>query len=141
MVADGSSDITEVLERIRAKLRIKIEVELRKGDGITPTAESPPANVGLLYQQLAAARSAHERVGVVNPRHPGLINSLLQVFKRSVRRLLSWYTRPISKFQDHTIQFLSETAGILGREQPRLASLEKGIGALTAELADLRQQL
>lgn len=141
MIKDGNSDIAEVLERIRARLRTKVETDLRAGDGAAQSTESPSATVGDLLQQLDAIRGAHHQVGEVNPRHPGLINSLIQTFKMSLRRILTWYTRPIVDFQAHTIQFLSETAEILGREQSRLAGLEKKIELVTTDLADLRQQM
>lgn len=141
MIKDGNSDIAEVLERIRARLRTKVETDLRAGDSVAQSTESSSVNVGALHEQLHAILSAHHQVGVVNPRHPGLINSLIQSFKKSLRRILNWYTRPIIDFQAHTIQFLSETAEILGREQSRLAGLEKKIELVTTDLADLRQQM
>jgi predicted metal-dependent phosphoesterase TrpH len=90
---------------------------------------------------LACIEIAHRQVGVVNPRHPGWINDLIQILKKSLRRALTWYTRPIVEFQAGTIRFLNETAEILGRDQSRLASLEKEIEILTTELAGLRQQI
>jgi Flp pilus assembly CpaE family ATPase len=84
---------------------------------------------------------AHRQVGVVNPRHPGPINSLIQVFKKSLRRVLTWYTRSIVEFQAATIRFLAETVEILGRDQTRLANIEKKIDILTAEVAGLRRQI
>lgn len=141
MIKDGNSDIAEVLERIRARVRTKVETDHHAGDGVAQSTESPSAKVGALHQQLYAILNAHQQVGVVNPRHAGLISGLIQTFKKSLRRILTWYTRPIVDFQAHTIQFLGETAEILGREQSRLAGLEKKIESLTTDLADLRQQV
>ncbi len=140
MVKEESPDIAEVLGRIRARLRAGIEVDLRPRSAAAPDTEFPSENVEGLRERMAAIRNAHRQVGTVNPRHPGLINNLIQAFKRSMRRSLSWYTRPIVEFQDHTLHFLSETTGILGREQERFAHLEKRIVGIAAELAELRQQ-
>lgn len=141
MTIDGGSNIPEVLERIRARLRTRAEADLRAEGGIALSNESSSADVGALRQRLGAIVSAHRQVGEVNPRHPGPINSLIQTSKRFLRRILMWYTRPNVEFQAHTIQFLNDTAEIFGHEQSRLAGLEKKIEALTADLADLRQQV
>jgi len=141
MTKDGNSDIAEVLGRIRARLQMKVEADLRPGDRVAPSSGSPSGNVESLHGLLASILSAHRQVGVINPRRPGLINSLIQTFKRSLRRVLTWYTRPIAEFQATTIQFLNETAEILGRDQSQLARLEGKIEILTTELAGLRRQI
>jgi hypothetical protein len=139
MAKDGSSDIAEVLEKIRARLRPQVEAELRAGEQAGESSESRSLGVAALRQQLGAILSAHRQVGTVNPRHPGLINSLIQLLKRFMRRSLAWYIRPNVEFQSHVIKFLTETAETFEREQSRLGLLEKKIEGLAADVADLRQ--
>lgn len=141
MTKDGNPDIAEVLGRIRARLQMKVEADLHPGDRVAPSSGSPSGNVVSLQGLLGPILNAHCQIGMINPRRPGLINSLIQTFKRSLRRVLTWYTRPIAEFQATTIEFLNETAEILGRDQSRLAGLEKKIEILTTELAGLHRQI
>lgn len=80
-------------------------------------------------------------MGVVNPRPPGLHNDLIQLIKRLMRRMLSWYMRPLVDYQAATTQFLAGAAQILERQQTQLRGLEEVLAALTADLAELRKQL
>jgi molybdopterin converting factor small subunit len=137
---EGSPEIAEILERIRARLRTQFEADPLTGDKLNQPTESPSATIEGLYQQLEAIRNAHRRVGIVNPRNPGLVNTLAQVFKRALWRILAWHTRPIIEFQARTIQFLSDITKALGEEQSRLASFEKTIDALRADMAQSHQQ-
>jgi hypothetical protein len=141
MINDGNSDIAEVLKRIRARLQTRIEADLHAGDQVSQSSDSPSRSIGFLQGLLASMQFTHLQVGVVNPRNPGLINNLIQIVKKSLRRALTWYTRSIIEFQAATIRLLAETVEILGRDQSRLATLEKKIETLTAELASLRQQI
>lgn len=141
MMKDGNSDMADVLKRIRARLQTKVEADFHTGDRAPQSSDSPPRSIGPLQGLLASMQIAHRQVGVVNPRHPGPINSLIQVFKKSLRRVLTWYTRSIVEFQAATIRFLAETVEILGRDQTRLANIEKKIDILTAEVAGLRRQI
>jgi len=139
MMKNGNSDIAEVLERVRARLRPQVEAEIRAGDRMGKPTPSQSADIGALQLKLGAIISAHRQVGIVNPRHPGPINRLIQTFKTSLRRILTWYTRPLVEFQACTIQFLSETAKILARGESRLDTLEQNVELLRTDLADLRQ--
>jgi hypothetical protein len=141
MMDDGSSDVAEVLAKIRARLRSQVETEFRAADQVAEPSESPSVGVAALRRQLGAISSAHRQVGALNPRHPGLINNLIQLLKRLMRRSLAWYIRPNIEFQSQVIKFLSDTAETFEREETRLARLEKKIEALTSDLADLRQQV
>jgi hypothetical protein len=141
MIKDGHSDMADVFGRIRARLRTKMEADLRNEGPVPQTSDSPSKNTGILHELLVSIQNAHRQVGEVNPRHPGPINSLIQVFKKSLRRVLTWYTRSIVEFQAATIRFLAETVEILGRDQTRLANIEKKIDILTAEVAGLRRQI
>ena len=45
-----------------------------------------------MLDQLSALQAS---VGAINPRSPGLANSAVQAFKKSIQRSLSWYTRSL----------------------------------------------
>jgi len=58
-----------------------------------------------------------------------------------MRRMLSWYTRPLVDCHAATTQFLAEAAQMLERQETQLRGLEEVLAALTADLAELRRQL
>lgn len=99
---DATPSGAEILEKIRARLRRQA-----RSSPLTPGAGSPPTGVpsvdrAVLRQLVAEAQAAQRRVGVVNPRLPGLHNDLIQLVKKLMRRMLSWYTRPLVDYHAPT---------------------------------------
>jgi len=144
MNADNKSEeiksVGEVLERIRARLAEQVKSGFAGGSGSSHRNGSEPVSVPRLRVLLDEIRSLHSQVGAVNPRPAGPINDAIQLFKRVLRRILGWYTRPIVRYQATTLQFLGEVTEILERDQSRLQSLEANVGLQADELADLRQR-
>ena len=106
--------------RTQEALTIELDASSRK-EGATLRAGAESGNSKLareslqvlftgITEQLRAVESAltefdnwRSQVGQLNPRMPGIHNRLIQFFKRGLRRLLSWYTRPLN----HTDEALS----------------------------------
>lgn len=138
---DATPSVAEILERIRDRLRRQARsVPSTPAPGSQP-AGAPSADFAVLRQLVAEAEAAQRRVGVVNPRLPGLHNDLIQLVKKLMRRMLSWYTRPLADYHAATTQFLVEAAQMLERQQTQLRGLEEVLATLTADLAELRKQL
>lgn len=76
----------------------------------------------------------------MNPRPLGVVNDLIQAYKKVMRRMLRWYTAAIVRYQATTTQFLCQLTDILECDQSRLQSLEAKVGLMADELADLRQR-
>lgn len=113
---DATPSVAEILERIRARLRRQA-----RSNPMSPGAGSPPAgaaaaDMAALRQLVAEAQAAQGRVGVVNPRLPGLHNDLIQLVKKLMRRMLSWYTRPLLDYHAAATQFLAEAPQMLERQ-------------------------
>ena len=101
-----------------------------------------------IRRELASAQSLWNRVGEMNPRPPGLLNGAVQLVKRLIRRLLSWYTRPIVEFQGSVTRALEETAGLLEQasrymqeQGERLGQVERQEEAVADHLKSLENQL
>jgi tRNA (mo5U34)-methyltransferase len=86
-------------------------------------------------EQLRAVGSAiaefdnwRHQVGQLNPRKPGIHNRLIQFFKQALRRLLSWYTRPLN----HADEALSRALWKLHSGVASIAQAgEEGASSLT----------
>lgn len=52
----------------------------------------------MLHRQLDLVHELHAAVGTINERRPGVGNSIIQFVKKLLRRLLTWYTRPLHEF-------------------------------------------
>ncbi len=84
------------------------------------SASAPTAPSGLslydlseLRRNIEANNALWNAVGVVNPRPPGLRNNLIQLVKKLMSRLLSWYTRPLHQFHGSVTRSLNEVGGAL----------------------------
>jgi len=97
--------IAEIRERVRA----------RYPNGSTPD-RVPLADLMPLLHARDAADAKVAAIGTVNPRAPGLLNSLAQTVKRLVARALDWHVREQVEFNravmncvQATLEALSET--------------------------------
>jgi hypothetical protein len=75
-----------------------------------------------LRRTVAALERLRNAVGVINPRPPGWSNHLIQLAKKTLARMLGWYTRPLQDFNASVIRSLEE--------------LTSAVEALSANLAD-----
>jgi hypothetical protein len=140
MMDERNSDIADVLQRIRTKLRARVE----PAAPADTSGSQPPliraTSMAALQGLLASARMAQRQVGTVNPRRPGIVNSLIQFFKTLMRRMLAWYTRSLIEFHLSLLRFLDETTTCLEHDQSRLADLEKKVEFLEREVAESRRR-
>ncbi len=81
--------------------------------------ESEDSGEGCDFDELRRAAAAVEglrnAVGVVNPRHSGWHNDLIQLIKRSIARALAWHTRPQLEFNAAVDRLLQEVVSALDR--------------------------
>lgn len=130
--------VAEVLERIRTRLARQIESEPNPELGSNQPAPRIQANIGGLRGLLSEVQARQAQVGVLNPRPKGVVNDLIQLFKKVLLRILRWYSRPVVQYEAVTIQFLGQVIEILERDDSRLQSLEAKVGLMADDLADLR---
>ena len=138
-MGDEAVSVPEVLEKIRIRLARQIESEPNQNPGASQTAPSQQANSGRLRALLIEVQARHAQVGVLNPRPSGVLNDLIQMFKKAFLRIMRWYSRPVVQYEAVTIQFLGEVIEILERDESRLQGLEGKVGLMADDLADLRQ--
>ena len=137
---EEANSVAEILEKIRARLSEQIKSEFAAEGGTSSQSRSDQASIPRLRVLLDAMCTLQGQVGTVNPRPTGLVNDLIQFFKKALRRALGWYIRPTVQYQQATLQLLGEVIEVLEGDQRRLQTLEAKAGSLLGELTDLRQQ-
>lgn len=137
MSTNGASDPTEVIARIRERVRARHAGETGHYPPRNPLPTLSAASVGSdlaeLHSNLGACNALHNAVGALNPRRPGLHNQAIQFAKKVMRRSLSWYTRPLHEFHGAVTRTLNQTTVAL--EEARA-----GLGAVQARLENLEQR-
>ena len=94
-----------------------------------------------LRSTVAAIKTPRSAMGAVNPRFLGWYKDLIELVKKSLARLLDWYTRPQRKFNLSVVRSLDILASSIGSLQTnlqvmdgRLSQLERDNTALASSL-------
>jgi FkbM family methyltransferase len=120
-----SLNVEQIMEQIRERVRLRNEAgneTAMNGNGSAVSSSLPaekPAtllslyDVTMLNHNLVAAEMLSNQVGTLNPRNPGLHNELIQLGKKSIQRMLTWYTRSLQQFNCVVTRSLKEMARAL----------------------------
>ena len=142
LATETVADVKEVLKRLREQLAARAEKEFASSVTAQPPVPAlPPEQLPSLRQLLAVTDSAMREIGELNPRGPGLLNSLVQKGKRLLQRMLSWYTRPITQAQALNVQFLTEATALLEWHDAQIRALEERTRLQRAEFVQLSGQI
>ena len=141
-----SDELIAILREVRQRVRAR-HPETSAGSEDVPLADLLP-----LVHARDAAMGKVAAIGTVNPRRGGIVNALVQSWKRLVARALDWHVREqvefnrkivecvnaaIEAFND-TNRALVGTGNRIGEIASRTAALEKPLEQLAEEVHDLR---
>lgn len=137
-----TEELTAIIHEIRDRVRVK------HPNG-TVAGEVPLANLLPLMHARDAAEAKVASIGTVNPRPPGLINSLTQRLKRLVARALDWHVREQVEFNravmncvQATLELVNDTNRAIALVAGKLAEvdnkLEQGAVEFRAEARELK---
>jgi 2-polyprenyl-3-methyl-5-hydroxy-6-metoxy-1,4-benzoquinol methylase len=124
MAEDPGFNVEQIADRIRERVRLR-QSSVSVPD-LAPNAGLPPAEAGhtlpesALHESLAVCNSLHSAVGTINPRPPGVHNQVIQLFKKIMRRMLTWYTRPLHEFHGAVTRTLYEISELFDHLNSRL---------------------
>jgi 2-polyprenyl-3-methyl-5-hydroxy-6-metoxy-1,4-benzoquinol methylase len=129
-----AEELAELLRAVRE--RVSARYPGANGTGSEILADLTP---------LAHARDAAEAkiaaIGSVNPRTPGVLNSLIQSAKRTVARGLGWFVRDQIVFNRETMACVEATIEALNELNRSIKSLDQRIDSVARtaeELKDIR---
>jgi SAM-dependent methyltransferase len=128
----------EIMERIRERVRLRKQAG--NGNAMTDPAASVPVSqeraaalslydLSEMRRNAAASNMLRDQVGRINARHPGLPNDLFQLLKKALRRMLTWYTRPLQEFHASVTRTLNETARAVENLQQNVTATVRRLDA------------
>ncbi len=112
-------ELTAAIEEVRQRARARVPVGSLGLDGVDAVDLMP------LVHARDAAEAKVAAIGTVNPRPPGLKNSIAQAFKRFVARALDWHVREQVEFNRAAmvcVQASIEALNDVSRSMAALAS-------------------
>jgi 2-polyprenyl-3-methyl-5-hydroxy-6-metoxy-1,4-benzoquinol methylase len=123
--------IREVRERVRA----------RHPEGSLGLNGFAVPDLSPLVRARDAADAKVAAIGTVNPRPPGLKNSIAQSFKKLIARALDWHVREQVEFNRAVMNSVQASIEVLAETNRALAALASHITALREETASRYQGL
>jgi O-antigen chain-terminating methyltransferase len=134
-----SAELIEMLQAVRTRVRAR-HPENHAGASDVPLPDLMP-----LVHARDAALGKVAAIGTVNPRRGGLVNGLVQTWKRFVARVLDWHVRDQVEFNrktiaclDAAIEALSENNRALVELGNRAAAAQASANPAAEALKDLR---
>ena len=136
-------DVNEIMDRIRQRVRLRhpvadvrnlVESTSAARIPVPPLATLSHYDLGKLHHNLHASNSQWNKVGLINPRGPGLFNRLLQLVKKTLQRMLTWYTRPLHEFHASVVRVLNETTNAIENLQENEKTINSRVDQHFAEL-------
>ena len=113
--------VEEIRERVRGRHQKKVQeitdFELPGLDG--------------LGQARDAAQDKVASIGSVNPRPPGLLNSVIQAWKKSVARLLNWFVRDQVEFNCAALRYMDRNIEAAIEQNDNLLRVAKATAGQT----------
>ena len=141
---DDPEEMARLLEHIRQQLNHG-QRSVATPNEVTTSIAIKSQDISRIDLEVAAALSAHRQVGQLNPRPPGFRNRALQAVKKTMRRSLAWYTRPLQHFQDAVLRALQNISAVLQKHDNSLRQMESKADSLMAlsgqQIADVRSEL
>ena len=92
-----------------------------------------------LWTAVETCAATQAAVGELNPRPAGVHHSAAQLVKKTMRRSLSWYTRPLQTFQRSAAEALQSASTLLTVHDRALAELASRVERQSVEIANMRQ--
>jgi O-antigen chain-terminating methyltransferase len=121
-------ELAAAIQQVRDKARALAPEGPLGVEGVRATDLMP------LVHARDAAEAKVAAIGTVNPRPPGLTNSLVQAVKRWIARALDWHVREQVEFNRAAMACVQATL-------EALTEISRGLAALTAHHRDLRREL
>ena len=126
-------ELAAVIAEIRQRVRARYPNGAASGD--VPLPDMTP-----LLHARDAAEGKVASIGSVNPRPPGLANSIAQFIKRLVSRALNWHVREQVEFNRAMLGCVQASIDALNDSNRAVATLSARLSAMSAN-ADAMQQL
>jgi O-antigen chain-terminating methyltransferase len=125
-----SAELIAILREVRERVRARHPE--------TAAADIPLPDLMPLVRARDSAQGKVAAIGSVNPRRGGLVNTLMQGWKRLVSRALDWHVREQVEFNRKVVAGMDACIDALTENNRSLAEIAGKLGVVH-ELADLRR--
>jgi O-antigen chain-terminating methyltransferase len=132
-VVEPADELVETVREIRERVRA------RHPRGAAPGGVALPDLLPLAHARDSAAAKVAS-IGVVNPRPPGLVNSIVQASKKFIARLLDWHVREQVEFNRAILVSLEAVLEALNENNRALARLASGLDETARATSQLKEQ-
>lgn len=137
-----SSDSRGPIEELETAVRaIQALVDARHPKGERGHFSIPLANLLPLLHARDAAEAKVAAIGSVNPRPGGLVNQLIQAWKRTTARLLNWFVRDQVDFNQGVMRTVQATLDALNEQNRALAQISQALDELAGKVNGLPEGL
>ncbi len=143
-----SAELIAILREVRERVRARNPEAMRPPGAAPHTAGIPLPDLMSLVHARDAALGKVASIGTVNPRKGGVVNAIVQSWKRLVARVLDWHVRDQVEFNrrivacvDSAIEALTDMKSALSRAQSETNDAIGELGArleVAEELKDIR---
>jgi len=132
-VDSRAEELSAVVEEIRQRVRA------RHPNGTLPGSVGL-ADLTPILRSRDAAEAKVASIGTVNPRAPGLVNSIAQFLKRQVARARDWHVREQVEFNRAAIQCVQSTMEAMNDLNRALVAISARIDGLAQTAEELRDE-
>jgi 2-polyprenyl-3-methyl-5-hydroxy-6-metoxy-1,4-benzoquinol methylase len=122
-------ELTAAIREVRERVRARHPEGGLGSNGITPADLMP------LLHARDAAEAKVAAIGTVNPRAPGLKNSVIQRVKKTIARALDWHVREQAEFNRAAMRCVQASLDALKDINRSLAELAAQMAAFRGEMA------
>jgi O-antigen chain-terminating methyltransferase len=124
-----SAELKALLESVRDRVRAH-----RAG---SPEAVAPPDLMPAVHARDAALGKV-AAIGTVNPRAGGLVNSIVQAWKRLLARVLDWHVREQVEYNRHLVSCIDALIEAMSQNNRALAEMSARLEE-AREIRDIRE--
>ncbi len=129
-----SAELLAVLQEVRDRVRARNPEGVPIGPAEAGSPKIPLADLMPLVHARDSAMGKVAAIGTVNPRQGGIVNSLVQAWKRTVARVLDWHVREQVEFNRKIVDCIDSTIEAMTEQNRAMVELGAQLSVRMAEL-------
>ena len=126
-----SAELIAILQEVRDRVRARNPEAVAPGPAQVALADLMP-----LVHARDAALGKVAAIGTVNPRKGGLVNSLVQTWKKFLARVLDWHVREQVEFNRKIVSAVDAAIEALGDTNRAIVETNRAIAELSGRIAE-----
>lgn len=137
----GSNSAAE-FDELQAMVRgIRERVRARFPSGHTGSVQLSLADLMPLLHARDAAEGKVAAIGTVNPRPGGVVNSLIQIWKKTIARVLDWHVREQVEFNRAAVAYMQAGIDALNEQNRAFTQLVSLLEQIELKIEAVRREI